>query len=143
MATEQDYRRFYQGEIAIRRLGFYPPFSRVLRLIIRSENENELLDYCAKMETVLHEYLEPAALAKHAVPILGKVSPEDFIKFTNILGPQEAPIYRLKKLHRYHLVIRSIYPEAAKGLIRTVRRDDRLKTAKVSIQLDPDPTDMM
>jgi primosomal protein N' (replication factor Y) len=86
-AVRGDARSFYRQEAAFRRDAFYPPFCRLVNLVITSSVEEHALAAAHG----LGEILRPAL-----VPGEGEV-----------LGPAPAPLSRLKGKYRYHLTIKT------------------------------------
>ena len=81
--TNKDPNIFLDKELEIRRANNLPPFQRFIALIITSSNERELEKEAYKFKNFIESVVE------------GKV-----------LGPVNAPIFRLKKMFRVRLLIR-------------------------------------
>jgi primosomal protein N' (replication factor Y) len=93
LAATHDYTRFVAGELAHRRAHNYPPYQRLARLIVRSRDQQAAADFAGRM----------AAAFQEALP----ASPD-----VRLLGPAEAPIFRLKGYFRFHFQLQSPSPEA-------------------------------
>ena len=90
LACLQDYDKFYEGEIAIRRELSYPPFCDMVTLTLTSDDEQELFRESKRLsDTVL------ARLSGD----LGKLP---FMVF----GPFEAQIYKLNEKYRTRMVVK-------------------------------------
>ncbi len=85
-AAKQDYRLFYDQEIAFREELQYPPFSRFINVL----SSDPMADYA---ESRLKEFADKLRF---------RVSDD-----VTILGPAAAPLSRLKGLYRYHLLVKS------------------------------------
>lgn len=130
LAANHDYLKFAEAELAQRREHLYPPFQRLARLIIRSENEaaaREFADLLAgAFEIALHrpERQQPQSAG------------------VRLLGPAEAPVYRLNGYFRHHFQLQS----ASAALLHEVLREvlSVIKTpTNVEFQVDIDPFNMM
>lgn len=90
LACDQDYEKFYEGEIAIRRELSYPPFCDMVSLTLTSGDELELLK--------ASELLKKSILEKMS----GKYSKHPFVAF----GPFEAQVYKLNEKYRTRMIIK-------------------------------------
>ena len=83
-AAAQDYKAFYRQEIAKRQMLQYPPISNILEVLVFSEKEEKA--------AMLAEVLKSKTISYH-----------DMI----VLGPNDAPIAKLRDVYRKILYIRS------------------------------------
>jgi len=90
LACQQDYPRFYEGEIGLRRLLVFPPFCDIALLTLTSSDEKEL----QKASLRLSE--EFTALCD------GEFSDVPVVSF----GPFEAPVYRVDNVYRMRMVVK-------------------------------------
>ncbi len=89
IAAMQDYKKFYEGEIKLRRLMDNPPFSAIINIVISSENEANAEAYAKSVNAFLETEF--------------KECPELIIsKF----GPSPSPISKIKKRHRYRILFK-------------------------------------
>ncbi len=91
-AKNYDYKGFYKKEINSREVTLYPPFSVILRILITSENENDVVFTTKKM------YNE--------IKVLVKENLNDFI----YMQAMKAPVKRIQSKFRYQILMR-IRPE--------------------------------
>jgi primosomal protein N' (replication factor Y) len=96
-AAEHDYLRFVDKESEYRRWMHYPPFSVLANVVIHSEA------------------MEEAAGWSQA---LGRWFSTTQLEGMRVLGPAAAPIARLKRIYRYHFVLKADRRDA---LGRTLR----------------------
>ena len=90
LACLQDYEKFYEGEIALRRELSYPPFCDIVHLTLTSEDEGELLRESKRLSDSIIEMMKG-----------------DFGKLPFILfGPFEAPVYKINEKYRMKMVIK-------------------------------------
>lgn len=95
-ASKHDYRGFYEGEIARRRDMGYPPFRRLVRLLIRQNSE-------AKAQS---EAQRAAEMLRTRVADLEMTG-------TEIIGPAPCFFTRVNNVFRWQLLLRGPNPAAA------------------------------
>ncbi len=122
LAKNQDYKAFYEAEIAERKTLLFPPFCDIITLTLTSENEAELKAYAEKLQG------EVVAFSKDSEhPII-------------LFGPFEAVIYKMNGKFRMKMLLKT----KLNNYIRKQISDLLLKfTANPSIHLSVDinPTD--
>ena len=99
-ALRQDDDAFASEEMRFRRVFHYPPFTRMVQLLVRDKNRE-------RASTLIHELA--AGLAAH--PLSRNV---------RITGPAPAPLERLRGEWRFQLLARSADGRALHKLMRTV-----------------------
>ena len=117
-------------ELAQRKEFQYPPFQRLARLIIRSEKEEAASAFADQLAGAFRVALQRPDRHPPKSPGL------------RLLGPAEAPVFRLNGLYRFHFQLQS----ASAGLLHEVLREvlTVMKTpGGVEIQVDIDPFSMM
>ncbi|MCC6739938.1 MAG: primosomal protein N', partial [Planctomycetia bacterium] len=122
LAAKHDFESFAAQEMAFRREWIWPPFCRLLRLIVSAPTPDDALGACT------------AAVAA-ARPLLG---PEADLT----LGPEPAPIAFLRNEHRAHAAFRAKHWET---LWKVVNAAGKLKDAwkKCGWTWDMDAYDML
>ena len=90
LACNQDYEKFYEGEIALRKELSYPPFCDIAQLTLTSEDEQELFRESKRLSDKILERLNSD---------LGKLP---FVVF----GPFEAQVYKLNEKYRMRMIIK-------------------------------------
>src|SRR3954452_21209730 len=116
LAAEHDAAGFLSGEIERRRALRYPPFSHLVRVVLRSEQE-------ARVERA----------SAHLATALAAGLPED----SDLLGP--APMFRVRNRHRRRLLVKSDDRGAAIGAVRAAVEElaaDRAVSREVAIAVD-------
>ena len=122
LACEQDYEKFYEGEIAIRRELSYPPFCDMVQLTLTADNEREL--YAAS------EKLKASALEKMG----GKYKELPFVAF----GPFEAQIYKLNEKYRTRMIVKCKLNAKSRELFSELLSEfSTMREAQLSIDLNP------
>jgi primosomal protein N' (replication factor Y) len=127
-AAEHDYAGFVATELATRRAHHYPPFQRLARVIIRSRDQAAAGDFADRMAAAFNE----------AFNVLAKKGPVE----VRLLGPAEAPVFRLKGYYRYHFQLQSPSPGTLHQVFRSVLPTLRPPSG-VEFSLDIDPFQML
>jgi primosomal protein N' (replication factor Y) len=97
-AAKHDYPGFVAKEMQYRRWMHYPPFAVLANVVIQSEKLEEATGWSA---------------------VLGKWFQQQRMEKVRVLGPAAAPIVRLKRIYRYHFVLKA---EKRSVLGETLRR---------------------
>lgn len=130
LSGTHDYPNFVSAEMAHRQAHNYPPFQRMIRIIIRSKDQDTGAEFAEQMAAAFHESLNRLKEAGH-------LQAE-----ARLLGPAEAPVFRLKDYYRYHFQMQS----ASSGLLHQISREVlgslRVPSA-VEYTVDVDPFSMM
>lgn len=87
-AASQDYRRFYQEEIKFRKQGGYPPYSKLLRVLVTGKDEEQAKNLAVWLANKVRQRSEGAA------------------KQIEVLGPAPAPIFRIRNRYRWQMLIK-------------------------------------
>jgi primosomal protein N' (replication factor Y) len=127
-AATHDYAAFVRGELAHREAHNYPPYQRLARVIVRGKDEAAAGAFAERMAAAFQ-----AALAELAKKGTAEV---------RILGPAEAPVFRLKGQYRFHFQLQSPSPGALHKLLRAVVPTLQAP-ADVEYTLDVDPFNML
>jgi primosomal protein N' (replication factor Y) len=100
-AAEHDYPGFVAKEMQYRRWMHYPPYAVLANVVVQSEKLEEATGW----STELGRWFQQTRLDK-----------------VRVLGPAAAPISRLKRIHRYHFVLkaekRQTLSEALRAMLR-------------------------
>jgi len=115
-ASQHDYARFYEQEIRYRQELGYPPFSRLVRALVRSEYEDEA---------------RQRAESLHA-RLIGQIN-DLGLRQTTLIGPAPCFYSRLNGIYRWQVVARG--PDPAR-LFSDVR-------SSAMIQVDVDPVSLL
>ncbi|NOY89391.1 MAG: primosomal protein N', partial [FCB group bacterium] len=126
-AARQDYQSFYEREIISRKNLWYPPFSRLIKIVLSSADEKKLEPEALKFRQRLDNKLHNLSIK------------------TEILGPAPCPLYYLRKKYRRHLFIKT------RQIIKLVRllteweiNEPHFKLpSSIKLTVDIDPDDMM
>ena len=125
-AQEQDYENFYENEIELREMLDYPPFSKMIRIILSSKNEFRAQKSASEIELALSDYIKKLTLDETIL----------------ILGPSECVIKKIKEEYRFNIIIKNKIGDLGH---RTVLRF--LKSIKlpndIKMVVDIDPSDIL
>lgn len=128
LAARHDYLSFAAAEMVHRQKHGYPPYQRLARLIVRGKNAKSAGEFADRL----------AAAFELAVKRLQQTQ----AGAVRILGPAEAPIFRLKGYHRFHFQLQS----TSSAFLHDVLRHT-LPTARpghgIELTVDIDPQDML
>ncbi len=122
-AREHDYTGFAAREMYFRRGMRYPPFSVLANVIVQSEQLEEVLDWCTR---------------------IGRWVQSRKFDGVRVLGPAAAPSSRLKRIYRYHLVLKSDRRDVLQAALREMlAMVDREEIPRRSVVVDVDPMHLM
>jgi primosomal protein N' (replication factor Y) len=122
-AREHDYTGFAARELYFRRAMRYPPFSVLANVIVQSEKLEEVLDWSTR---------------------LGRWVQQRKLEGVRALGPAAAPNSRLKRIYRYHLVLKADRRDVLQAALREMLAAvDREEIPRRSVIIDVDPMHLM
>ena len=133
-AVDGDQEAFYRRELSFRREAGYPPFSRLVNLVVASGEETLARNAAA----ALADTLDGRAKRRGAV----------------LLGPAPAPISRLKGRYRFHLTLKAPslegWEEELRGALdsfesirKSLCRREGAGAQEISLAMDVDPVTML
>ena len=97
LAVEGRAEEFYRREIALRRELRFPPFVRLIRVVVRSRTKQRAHAAAARFAEQLEQFRPTPAASSSAV-----AEPA-----AEVLGPVECPIERIAGNFRYHMLLRN------------------------------------
>ena len=125
-AKKNDYKLFYNTEIALRKQLKYPPFCDIILIGFTSENEQELI----KTAESIHKYLKNRVIRENIGIILYKAIP--------------SPIDKIKNKYRWRILIKCKFSEDIVLLMNDALQEfERLKSKDTRITIDLNPNNMM
>lgn len=110
---------FIGGSLKIRESLEYPPFSRLARIVLRGKSE-ETISLCA--ETLASEFK--------------RIIDEQNLK-VQMLGPAQAPLFKVGKNFRYHIILKSKNLKELRELIAEGIKIQLKQTVYLEIDIDP------
>ncbi|MFW5799603.1 MAG: replication restart helicase PriA [Spirochaetota bacterium] len=120
-ALEQNYESFYNQEINNRKEYGWVPFNRLIRLVMRSTN----LDNLNKNINKLKKYIKP-------------LLPKD----SSIIGPAPCPVEKINRNYRYQIIISSKSITNILGVAFKANEFSQ-KLKSIYLEIDVDPISMM
>jgi len=121
LAARHDYQTFARDELAARRRLGYPPFGRLARIIVRSQQRQKAHE---AIQAVAGRLIEPARVAG-----------------ITVLGPQPCPIAKLSRFWRYHLLLKAPSARALLHFFDGIRADlSPPGNIQMAIDVDPQST---
>ncbi|MBQ8642192.1 MAG: primosomal protein N' [Clostridia bacterium] len=90
LAATQDYPRFYEGEIRLRKALCFPPFCDIAVITVSGSDEGVLGNVVSSLHQRIREY---AASEFGDIPLV-------------LFGPFEAPVYRVQNIYRMRFVLK-------------------------------------
>jgi primosomal protein N' (replication factor Y) len=129
-ATRQDFQPFYDAEIGFRKCLRYPPFSRMVQIKISGKDKEKTRQHA------------------HAVGILcNKLKKRSRLlsKSLEILGPVEAPLYRIAGKYRWQILLKGLEVQPLHRFLYNLWLVNKAKISRrdVNVVLDVDPVFMM
>jgi len=119
-----DYEGFYNEEIAYRAELRYPPFTRIIKLEIKSAQES----CAAEAVKTAHDRIRSCMRGKDVT----------------LLGPAPAPISRVRGQYRFHLLLLSEHREKIRALaIEGKKAVEESNGRKCRVLVDVDPVNLM
>ena len=126
LAAQHDFLAFSRGEMEQREMLGYPPYQRMVRIIIRARDEKAAEDYA-------NRFAGACKLAQESI------TPRKSLK---ILGPAVAPVSRLNDYHRRHILVLSPDSRHLHAVIRSTLASCR-PDGGAEIAVDVDPGNML
>lgn len=112
-AITQKYETFAETELKLRKQTGYPPFSKLLRVILEGLDEDKVKKKASELVT----------------PLFG--GPFE------LLGPAPAPITRIKDRYRWHFIVKSNKTNIIANCVKKIKPLTSSHHVKISIDIDP------
>ncbi len=125
-ATGHDYERFFEAEISLRRAMHYPPYRRLINLILASNSLKKAAAAAERLARILVDLRADCAGVE-------------------ILGPARAPLSTLRGKKRYQILIKGKHA----GVLNRIVREGQATFARtrgfsgVELTVDVDPVDFL
>jgi len=129
-ATEQDLKPFYKTEIGFRKGLNYPPFSRVVQIKISGKNKEKTRQHAETVGDLCHTL---------------KQKNQSLSKSLEILGPIEAPLFKIAKKYRWQILLKGLEVRSLHRFLHNLWFENRatIDRRDVKVVLDVDPIFMM
>ena len=125
-AAAHDIAGFYRDELACRAEQGFPPFRRLLRLVLRSKNQQAARDWADALAERLRNSINAGSIG---APV-------------ELLGPAECPLAMVAGNARYHLLLRSDGAGPGRAALLAAMEGWR-SPAGVHLEIDPDPVSLL
>jgi primosomal protein N' (replication factor Y) len=122
MTIAADYERFAEIELSLRRELRYPPFQKLLRIVISAEERT-----LAQRQSI--------AIASRGQAIAASLG-------VTMLGPAPAPIEKVRNMWRYHVLFKAESTPTLQHLMRKLKEENG-SPKQVRVIFDIDPQDML
>ena len=119
-AKEQNYKKFYETEIALRKQLKYPPFCDIIVVNFNSEEEKQMVQASQWM----YEYLKENLDKKHF----------------SVFKPMPAPIDKIQNKIRWRMIIKGNMQEKANEICNECLRkvyEKQWKSTKITMDVNP------
>ncbi len=126
LAKSHDFQAFFQSELAAREAFQYPPFSRLIRVVLTGPDAQEVEMECGKLAEEISSHIE------EAVPL----------ERLQILGPAPCLIERIKTRFRFHLLIKIVGEGETMDRILGFLRN-RVVPKQLTMAVDVDALDLL
>ena len=126
-AAKQDYKSFYDIEVALRKQLKYPPFCDIIVIGVNSSSKAQVANITSK----LHKYLKNRIINEKIGLLL--------------YSPVPAPIDKIKNKYRWRIIIKCIYNEQINKLVQDALEEGykETKNTDTRIVVDLNPNNMM
>ena len=125
-SKNQDYEGFYDEEINLRSMMWYPPYCEIININSSSES-----DYQARK--VLLELRDELIKEPSMCKLNGQVT---------VLSVTKAPVHRVNSKFRYRFIIKMNYSKTVYNIIHKVVANQYKKSGKTTVTVDVNPINM-
>ena len=116
-----DYFKFYDKEINLRETTKFPPFARLVRILLTSLDDDLVKDSTHKLIMQLKEFRQ------------------NYGKDFYFLEAMKSPVNKIKNKHRYQVVLRFANNIADEVLDKIYKILDEIRNSKLSIFVENNP----
>ncbi len=121
-AQKQDYESFYKNEIELREMLDYPPYSKMIRIILSSKNEYRAEKSALEIEMHLSEYIKKLSLDETLL----------------VLGPAPCVIGKIKEEYRFNIIVKNKIGELGhRNILRFLKSIKLPDDIKMVVDIDP------
>jgi primosomal protein N' (replication factor Y) len=124
-AAHHDYEAFAEHELALRKKLGWPPFSRLARVILAYRSESEAGREAHRLADLVRQYIVDEKLP------------------AEVLGPQSAPLSRLRNQYRYDFLIRCPNASRLMETLSRLRAVEALVPMGKHMLIDVDPVALL
>ena len=121
-AQKQDFHQFYKYALPLRQELAYPPFFRLLNILVRSPDENKAYAHARLLRDEVRKKF-PGLMAGE------------------LIGPAPLPFYKLRGHFRWHVMLKTNTPDFFLAIFALLSKIK--KPAKVQVAWDMDPVNIL
>ena len=125
-AREQDYDSFFENEIEIREAFDYPPFSKIIRIILSSDNNFRAEKSAMEIGMRLKDSIEKLSLSERLI----------------VMGPAPCVLEKIRGEYRFNLIVKNKLDEKGHNIILSFLRKVILPN-DIKMIVDVDPMDIL
>lgn len=120
--TDHDYKGFYNNEIKMRKELSYPPFSKLIRIILSFRTKESARKIIKEISGRIKK-----------MPSAGNGNGR-----IEVLGPAPAPIEKIRTLWRWHIILKGKNLKSLRRAVQSILyRINDIKGVKIDIDVDP------
>lgn len=118
LAQRQNFQDFYEHELLLRKELHYPPYTKLARILFSLNNEKQLQSIMNKVKEKIATFPQKKSLI--------------------ILNPTPAPISKIRKQYRYHILLKAGNQQRITQFLDWFNKNIRIpKYVKIQIDIDP------
>ena len=120
-AAKNNYKGFFENEIKSRMLMDYPPFSRIVQILITGDDEIKTGEYGMRAEAFLRNLLdEREGLCKA------------------FFGLSPAPVFKIKNKYRYRIILKTIWDDEIYNVLESLYNKHIDEKTPFGLEIDID-----
>lgn len=124
LIKQNNYKMFFDKEVNTREISKFPPFTTIVRILVRSEDE---------MKTV-----EQTKSIYEGIKSLKQNYESEFV----YCAAMKAPVARIEKLYRYQIIMRILRGKQSEIIDSIYSIVDKSRTNDISVFIELNPNDM-
>lgn len=122
-AADYDYKKFVAHELRYRQLLHYPPAAMLTNILLEHAELTKVSGWAGQLDRWLQQHSHPQV---------------------RVLGPAVAPIARIKRIHRFHLMLKSSHRQQLAQLVRQLlAMADLIGIPRRNLTIDVDAVHLM
>ncbi len=125
-AREQDYESFFENEIEIREAFDYPPFSKIIRIILSSDNNFRAEKSAMEIAMRLKDWIDKQSLSERLI----------------VMGPAACVLEKIRGEFRFNIIVKNKLEEKGHNIILSFLRKIILPN-DIKMVVDVDPMDIL
>lgn len=114
---DYDFKGFYEEQEKVRRAAGYPPFKKIMQIVIQNESESACSQKADKVSEVIERFIEQKGF-----------------KGISLLGPAPAPLPRLRGKYRYSMIVKADNSKILNAIGRQIKA---ARDRDVAVVVDP------